>query len=439
MKIKRFFGKNMTEAIEKVRETMGEDAAIISNKRVSNGIEIVAAIDYDEKILDKVNLPEVLKQQVDPRLTDPTTQAASTMPAGVAARQARVKQRYQAEAIDQQVTKQAQANEVTAFKKTQSTSANGIEDPLIHSLKEEIRTMRDMLQDDLAGLVWNDKQRETPTEAAIFKRLRGLGFDADLARDYAAKYDKDLVGEQAFRAILSTIAKDIKTTDNTLLKKGGVYAFMGPTGVGKTTSIAKLAAQYTLRHGSGKVALLTTDSYRIGAYEQLKVFSKLLDAPLREVSDENGLRAALRSFENKELILIDTAGMSQRDIKMQSQLKVFTSKRVDVKSYLVLSATCQRLVLASALSTFHKANIDAVLITKVDEGISLGGILSLIISNQLPISYLCNGQHIPEDCHVAHSHNLISCAVTMVQQFEQTQSEKSLATAFGGRDIDVDV
>ncbi len=406
MRVKRFFAENMTEAIRLVRETLGEDAAILSTNRSEQGIEVVAAVEYDDSMFDQKANPLVEAYQQTPIKTATPTPTHTKL---------------------------------TQPKKTAPLKHRAVEDPALTALRNELKDMRELLQDDLAGLAWREKERETPAQAMVFRRLRQLGFSANLARRYAKSSNSELVGDACYRDVLAAIGNSLTTTEDDILTHGGIVALVGPTGVGKTTTIAKLAALYAKRHGEGKVALLTTDSYRIGAQDQLKVFGKLLDVPVRTIDTESSLRAALRSFDNKELILIDTAGMSRKDTRLNEQLKIFASKRLPVKTHLVLSSTCQRLVLESALKTFRAANIDAVIVTKIDEGISIGGLISLIIENDLPLSYITDGQKIPEDCHVAHGQCLISCASTMMMQAQSETDEKCLANAYDGREFDVDI
>jgi flagellar biosynthesis protein FlhF len=187
-----------------------------------------------------------------------------------------------------------------------------------------------------------------------------------------------------------------------------VYSLVGPTGVGKTTTIAKLAARYAQIHGADKVGLITTDSFRIGALEQLATYAKILGCPLKQAKNTEELSDAIYQLRNKKLILIDTAGMSQRDLKLTQKLNhLLTKSRVNIKNYLVLSATSQMSVLQESVQHFKTIPLSGCIFTKIDESLSLGELMSVAIHNRLPIGYLTNGQRVPEDIRVANSEKIV--------------------------------
>lgn len=191
---------------------------------------------------------------------------------------------------------------------------------------------------------------------------------------------------------------------------------VGATGVGKTTTIAKLAARYTLKHGQHRVALITTDNYRVAAHEQLRSYARIMGVPMRVTGDADSLREALDSLQDKELILIDTAGMSQRDMMLNKQFSMLQAEGLPpIKTYLTLAANCQRGVLSETGDKFKEMNLAGCILTKVDETTSMGGALSVALENNLPVSYLCDGQQVPEDIHLARAHSLVSRSVSIMQ------------------------
>jgi flagellar biosynthesis protein FlhF len=186
-----------------------------------------------------------------------------------------------------------------------------------------------------------------------------------------------------------------------MAEDGGVFAIVGPTGVGKTTSIAKIAARFVLRHDVEQLGLVSTDTYRIGARQQLNNFARILRAPMHVAENAADLRRILDGFAQKKLVLIDTAGMSQRDVRLANQ---FTTLKVEghaVRTVLALSAGADRACLAEAVKVFRAASPEALIVTKLDEAAALGGVLSLAIGSGLPVAYLSDGQRVPEDLHRA--------------------------------------
>jgi flagellar biosynthesis protein FlhF len=192
-----------------------------------------------------------------------------------------------------------------------------------------------------------------------------------------------------------------------MIEKGGVYALVGPTGVGKTTTTAKLAARCVIRHGADKVALLTTDSYRIGGHEQLRIYGQLLGIPIRTIKDTEDLQLTLSELRNKHMVLIDTVGMSQRDQMVAQQSAMLSNCGTDVKRILILSAASNGKTLDEVISAYQKNNIYGCIITKVDEAASLGVALDAVIRRKLTLHYVANGQKVPEDIHAANPRYLL--------------------------------
>jgi flagellar biosynthesis protein FlhF len=215
-----------------------------------------------------------------------------------------------------------------------------------------------------------------------------------------------------------------------------VFAFLGPTGVGKTTTIAKIAARFVLRHGVDAIGLVSTDTYRIGARQQLSNYARILRAPLHVAETSDELRRILDGFQSKKLVLIDTAGMSQRDVRLTSQFATLRVESHRIEPVLVLSAGADRGCLAEALRVFQSANPESLVITKLDEAAALGGVLSLAIRAGLPISYLSDGQRVPEDLHLAAPKRfwLMHNAVKLTQDAPPLD-ENELAVHFGEMEL----
>jgi len=187
----------------------------------------------------------------------------------------------------------------------------------------------------------------------------------------------------------------------------GVIALLGASGVGKTTTIAKLAVRYALKFGPDQLALVTTDSYRLAAYEELRTLGRILDVPIRQVDEHNSLDDVLASLKHKSMILIDTAGFHPGDEERMHQLKMLENSDLAIKKLLVLPSTSQSKVLKSVYELMATVNLDGCVLTKVDETNSLGEVLSLVVENKLPVAYITNGQKIPNDIGKARPEKLV--------------------------------
>ena len=207
------------------------------------------------------------------------------------------------------------------------------------------------------------------------------------------------------------LAKVLPITTDDLLETGGIVALVGPTGVGKTTSVAKIAAQFTLKHGANQVALITTDNYRIAAHEQLNTYGRILGIPVRIASSAAELRQLILSFSDKKLILIDTAGMSQRDMKLIEQINTLKDNNLAIKSYLVMSAATEYKAMNEIIDAFHIFKPQAAILTKLDEAATIGSALSSLIEHNLPLSFVTNGQQVPEDMRHPDARDLVNQCV----------------------------
>ena len=249
------------------------------------------------------------------------------------------------------------------------------------------------------------------------QQLTDLGLTQSVAAGISDQIDESVADSQAaWRRGLGLLAHQVQIMEDDLLDEGGVVALLGPTGVGKTTTAAKLAARFALRHGAGEVALITTDSYRVGAHEQLGAFAQIMGIPVRVANDLHELRSALEHYCGQRLVLIDTAGTSQRDVRFAEQATLIRDGSPLVKTLLVLSANAQYLVGEEAFRAFGRAGVDGCVISKVDESTSLGPVLSVLCQHRIPAAYLTHGQRVPEDISSARAHLLVTRAVTLGQQ-----------------------
>ncbi len=552
MKIKRFFASEMREALRQVKEELGADAVILSNNKVNGGIELVAAIDYDEDAIHRSlnnqtsprettlnsrqqasivvkkqtvqkkkrsvfakmrktkvtnNLADAIEDDVINFSHNPTAaekeshlagqsqsansfadllqqsankQSAKTTTAALTMHNERLQDAYSKPSLrdrkqpfisdfndDEQsqlsaeeenafnfetMARQEQAagsGEVDDFFATQRTDSSSarrqtktgkveniqwLQDPALSSMQEEIKSLRGILENQLSGLAWGSFSRNHPHHAELLSRLYRLGIKSSLSEKIVKqlKTADDESLEDSWRRVLTIIAKNIPIMKKELLDEGGIVALVGPTGVGKTTNIAKLAARFTLKYGAKNLALVTTDSYRVGAHEQLKTYGRILGVPVYSANDEQELKQVLSRLDDKQLVLIDTAGMSHRDLRLAQQLSMLRHSHEKMKILAVISASSQTLAMDEVIKTFNARELDGCIASKVDESTSIGGIISILIENQLQLNYISDGQKVPEDIQRANTTDLLKQALEMVRQHPVSVNTDELAMSYSG-------
>ena len=289
-----------------------------------------------------------------------------------------------------------------------------------------------MMENGLSELSWQDLGQRRPQTKELLRRLIDLDLSPDLCHRFAERVQDVTDPEQTWRSALRCLSAELPIVDADQLERGGVAAVIGPTGVGKTTTLAKLAARFCLRHGNRHLALISTDNFRIGGQQQLHDYARILDVPVRSVADAKQLGAALNAFADKRLVLIDTAGMSQQDAGLGEQLSMLVSGHKAVHCFLTLSATTQQSSLALAIKAYATARPNACILTKVDEAASLGGVFSALIQSRLPLAYSTDGQRVPEDLHTARASSLVNHAVVLGQRQDTRYNDDYLAIALGG-------
>ncbi|MCO8542517.1 flagellar biosynthesis protein FlhF, partial [Burkholderia cenocepacia] len=287
------------------------------------------------------------------------------------------------------------------------------------TVMQELGELRGMMQEQFDSLMWHDRQRRSAVHGALTKHLFAAGFSAQLVRmlvDNLPSGDGAQTFGQAAEWAQSVLASNLPVLDSedALMERGGVFALMGPTGVGKTTTTAKLAARCVMRFGASKVALLTTDSYRIGGHEQLRIFGKILGVPVHAVKDAGDLALALSELRNKHIVLIDTIGMSQRDRAVSDQIAMLHGANAPVQRLLLLNATSHGDTLNEVVQAYRSAgehpDLAGCILTKLDEATHLGGVLDTVIRYKLPVHYVSTGQKVPENLYVASTKFLLKSA-----------------------------
>jgi flagellar biosynthesis protein FlhF len=305
------------------------------------------------------------------------------------------------------------------------------QEPTLVAMRNEITNLRGMLEQQLTGLAWNDLKKNNPLRAKLIKQLLELGFGPELANQVIQSSESQSDDyRKAWQMTLSSLAEKLPIQDDDVALSGGVVALVGATGVGKTTTIAKLAARYALRHGRNSIVLITTDTYRIGALEQLRTYGRILGIPVKIAHNKKQLQDLLKMLSEKKLVLIDTAGLGQRDIRLMEQFSVIHDCAMGLKTLLVLSSTTHRAALDETVRSFSNVEINGCILTKLDETTNLGAALSVVTEHQLRVAYISDGQRVPEDLHLARAHTLINRCVSIARRANQPLDNDSLELAY---------
>lgn len=424
MQVKRFFAADMRTAMKLVRDELGADAAIIGNRRVAGGVELTAALDYQ--------LPAEPARQPNPALE---AELRKTQ-AKIASAQVELVNRAEADAgKDRQLLgtqpQPQQARPALAVQPQPAAPAAVAGDQrVLDAMRFELNGLRELIEVQLGSIAWSQLQNRKPQQANLWRRLQRMGLPAELARALLEKVSGIQEPRQAWRMLLAHLAHVIKTPKQEPLEEGGVIALVGPAGMGKTTTLAKLAARYVLKYGAQHIALVSLDSYRIGAQEQLKTLGRILNVSVTQVDPGQSLTQALAPLAKKRVVLIDTAGLPASDPALRMQLESLAGRGVKAKNYLVLAATSQNQVLKAAYHSYKRCGLSGCILTKLDEAASLGEVLGLAIGHRLPVAYLADGPRIPDDLHLPRGHQLVSRAVSL--QAPQEPSEETMADLFAG-------
>lgn len=418
MQIRRFRAPDMRQAIRKVRDAVGPDAVILSNQRLPTGeIEIVAALDYDGSLpsgmTSKRSSSSKPKPSVDsnPEYVErigKTRQRDSSGSNSTSSRQKTSASNFEMPPLSDD-KEDPRLEEALSIRNAESAKQ-------LRDMELELQNVRTALEQSQQGE--NDaSSKATAIESRAREQLKGLGLS-----DFVVSRlmdDIDLKGrEDDWNRLLAHLADYIPVRSNTSELRGCI-AFMGPTGVGKTTSIGKIAAQHVLKHGSDGVVLITTDTYRIAAHEQLRTFGRILNVPVEVVNEYSDLNEVLAKYADYSLVLVDTAGMNPRDSNLERQLLMMKRARSGLKKLLVLPCTSQRQVLKTVVDVYSRVQLDGCVLSKLDESASLGEAISVVIEEGLPVVYIADGQRIPDDIEPARAHNLISRAVYTAEHYSQ--------------------
>ena len=417
MNVRKFTAATSREALRKVREALGPDAVILSNRPADGVVEIMALANDDAASLAPPHSDAPAGRRDAPKRAQPYEQPYAPAP-----------QAARASVPDDAMMAEMMAAAIAQAKASASIEMNG--------MMSEIRAMRGMMESQLAELSWGAGQQRAPQKNAVLREMLAAGFSASLARYLIEKMPAGRDAAASLGWIKTVLGRNLSTMANedAMLEQGGVFALVGPTGVGKTTTTAKLAARCVMRHGPEKLALITTDAYRIGAHEQLRIYGKILGVMVHSVKDEADLRIALKELKNKHTVLIDTVGVSQRDQMVTEQVAMLSGAGADVKRLLCLNSTATQETLNEVVRAYQGSGLAGCIMTKLDEAASIGNVLDVIIRQKLNLFYVSNGQRVPEDLHLADPGYLIDRAFKLrrdeaAQQYQDAELPLLMAAA----------
>ncbi len=469
----------MKTALLQVKEELGVDAVIMSNKKVAGGVEIVAAVDGEPsapaaqpKLQQSYSsqprhtqVSQTLAKQPNRRELEEdrvSLQASASEGRSMTQRFANMLKQYSNGAIPEEETHRSENEDsLSALLKRQNESTQTRQSKLtkwaeeeeqnynqrrqrldptryerdrqrpeeaklssedLENMREEMMSIRRLLEHQVSGLMWQEVERREPLRAMLIRRLERMGVSLDLADQLACYIPEDTPPQKAWKALLGLVSDQIPVVKQDILKRGGIVALLGPTGVGKTTTVAKLAARAAMEFGSDNVALVTTDTYRIGAHEQLSIYGRIMGCPVRVAKDSNELAEVIYQLRDRRLVLVDTAGMGQRDVRLSEQLDTLMQESGEViHSYLVLPATAQRKVLQETIEHFRRIPLSGCIMTKLDECLSLGEFVSVVVQNSLPVAYIANGQRVPEDIVLAQPKYMVAKANELLEKSTENE------------------
>jgi flagellar biosynthesis protein FlhF len=441
MKIKRFLAPDMRQAMRDVRTEQGADAVILSTRRLEEGIEIIAAVDYDETLMReaaRINAPSPVSAPAPAPTKPPVKEAVKETPKE---RLKDIAKETTKEAVKEpraSITPPPPPPPPLPLPSTELAALQPVfEQQALETarMRNELGGLRQLLEQQLSSLAWNDMERRSPMRARVLRDMSRLGIDTDVARQLIDDLPQEISPDQARYLPLGLLSLSLKVSGRALADVCGVIALVGPTGVGKTTTIAKLAACAVMHHGPNKVALVSTDHYRIGAAAQLEHYGRLLGVRVYPAYDAVGLAQTLHLLRDHHTVLVDTAGVAGNDPRLQQQMDVLREATAHgattLRACLVLAANAQAPALDDSVRAYLPLKPSVCIATKLDEAPSLGGLLSVLIRHRIPLDCTTDGQRVPEDISPADARVLVCRAAQQQRKLGFAGDDLDMAERFG--------
>jgi flagellar biosynthesis protein FlhF len=402
MKMKRYLAADMRTALRAIREEQGSDAVILSTRQTSEGVEVCAAVDVELaagqgtmaetaalKQLERAALHELEREGLD-------AAAQAYRPAG--------------------------ASPTETPRGSRELSSD-------RSVGEELRSLRNLLEQQLAALAWNDFTRREPLKARALADLANLGLERTLALQIVGDLPAALNSEQVQRTPYAMLARRIQVCSPPL-QRAGALAVIGPPGSGKTTTLSKLAARYVLEQEAANLVLISVDDERLGSHEQMRSLGRVLGARVETVASMDELAARITALSGR-FVLIDTPGVAGRDGEAAARYSALRKRCSALQLMLVLPASAQSGVIDEAVVNFGQGISHCCALTRLDEAVSLGGVLSALARTQLPVAYVCDGPAIPDDLRPARAHQLVARAIDLSRLAHSCADDELLARRYG--------
>jgi flagellar biosynthesis protein FlhF len=386
MNPQKFLAPNVTEALKLVTQQLGGEAIVLTTRDTAQGVEIIAITPGDLALLSESRLDVSGGRKAPAQASTPSA----------------IPEPMKGTPFLKSPSPLAQVPAAAAAKAVSAAEMD--------HLLAEFAQVKQLLQTHLSEKVWGEMQEHSPRQAEALRLVLHAGFSPSLSADMVKAIPAELPSPVAVQqALQQQIEARLQVVDPlSVFDPGGIFAFVGPTGVGKTTAIAKIAARCVLRYGRDQLALLTTDTFRIGAQEQLQVYAKIIGVPVATLRDTEDLAAKIKTLGQRHIVLLDTTGVNQRDIRMLEQSQLLQQGAPELKRILVVSSTTDLrtqedvILMHQQAARSAQAGILAALITKTDEAAQLGPAVDCLIRHQLPLMFLANGQRVPEDLSPAN-------------------------------------
>lgn len=390
MKLQKFVAPTKREAMDAVRRYFGPDAVIVGDRRTGRGVEVTAG---------------------------PAQSSAAAYEAAL----------------------QAQRDKAAGSGAGRAAPVAGA-GPV--SVSDEIQSLRHLIEDQFGALLWREGVRNQPYRSQLLRRLMAFGLSLDLCNELADGVADEVDANAAWTRATANLLGKVAFDSGEILTRGGVVALLGPAGVGKTTTAAKLAGQFLMKHGPGTAALITTDDFRLGAQEQLLAFGRILDVPVLHATNQQELEECVRSVRDCGLVVIDTEGLKQPGARPGlfepgvPRPEPFRYSRL-ARVFALLQSGISASALHRSMQALAHEKVHGCILTKLDECESLGSVLSCAVRHDLPIGFVADGQQVPMDLRPADRKDLAELADSFQDPDQDLQiDEQILAAGFSQPRID---
>jgi len=426
MEVKRFFATSMQEVLRMVRDELGSEAVILSNTKVDGGMEVVAALDYDEDDYQETGVAQL--SQTMSRGGEPSPSQLARMHA-----EKHMKLQMEMESARKRIENvrekrnkhsieggSAHSDTASVLQHNTKNNSDAIEVNELSAMRAEISEIKGLINSQPTQKdVHLNVRPKSMVQQQMEKTLDSLCLSKSIQKRLLSLTESDLDYDAAWTKTSLEIESSISIEQEEIIDRGGVVALVGPTGSGKTMTIGKMAARYVMQYGAESIALVTTDRYRIAAHEQLKVFGRILNVPVHTVDERNSLDTILNQLAHKKMVLIDTAGLMHTDVCWSEQLQELKMSSHKIKNYLVVSSVGQYQVMCANFYNYKVVGLSGAIITKVDEAVSLGEVLSFLIDTHLKAGYFTDGQRVPEDIHLFDPRVILDKAQALLNSSER--------------------